>query len=177
MDLTARIWSRGYARAQLVGNERTMNPSPAAAAILKKSMGAKRYKRALKEARRRRRSFHKNNPLPALIALGGLAGKLGGRFRKPSEARAAALVPQLVAAANAGNLTAAQGLIDRANHPMIAKEHAVWQAAAAQLSPAIVASLNKYISKIPPANQSGPEAFAASVLASPFMLQIGRAHV
>jgi hypothetical protein len=172
VDLTARIWNRGYARAALVGAERTMNPTPAAAAILKKSLGKKAYKRARARARRRK-SFHKGNPLPAAIGvlsgLGGLASKLGGRFRAPSEKRAAALAPALVAAANAGNLTAAAGLIERAARPMIAKEHLVWAAAAAQLAPSIIAAVKAHAKNIPAADQSNPEAFAASVQASPYM--------
>jgi hypothetical protein len=53
---------------------------------------------------------------------------------------------------------------------MIAKEHLVWAAAAAQLSPEIVMAVKAHMKSIPAADQSGPEQFAASVLASPVHL-------
>jgi hypothetical protein len=171
---TPHIWSAGVARRALMGHERTHNPSPAAASML----GKKRVKAAKAKARKLgRRKRHRGNPsaaevaslvpIPGLGALTGLLGGLGGRFRKPSEVRAAALAPSIIQAANAGNLTAAAGLIERASRPMIAKEHAVWQAAAAQLSPAIVAQVKAHMKSIPAANQANPEAFAQSVMASP----------
>lgn len=165
---SAHIWSQSVARRSMMGKERTHNPSPAAASML----GKRRIKRAKAKLRRRgRKRAHKGNPLPAVVGLlggaGGLLGKLGGRFRQPSEVRAAKVAPQVVAAANSGNLTAAAGLIERAAKPMIAKESAVWKAAAAQLSPAIIAQVHANADRIPKADQSNPEAFANSVLASP----------
>lgn len=161
----ARIWSQSVARRALMGPERTNNPTPAAAAMLGKRV-VKRAKAKLKRGGRRR--AHKGNPLPAIAAIlgSGVLKGLGGRFRKPSEVRAAALAPALVAAANQGNLTAAAGLIERAAKPMIAKEHAVWAAAAAQLSPEIIATVHKNANRIPKADQSNPEAFAQSVMAN-----------
>ena len=155
-----------------MGAERTNNPSPAAAAMLGKRT-VRRAKKKLKRLGRRR--AHKGNPLPAVAAIlgSGVLSKLGGRFRKPSEARAGALAPSVVQAANAGNLTAAAGLIERAARPMIAKEHAVWAAAAAQLAPDVIALVHKFAAKIPKADQSGPEAFAQSVLASPYQAPSG----
>jgi len=150
-----------------MGAERTNNPSPAASALLGKR-SVKRAKAKLK--RRGRRRAHRGNPLPAVVGvlsgLGGL-GKLGGRFRKPSEVRAAAVAESVVQSANSGNLTAAAGLIERAAKPMIAKEHAVWAAAAARLSPDIIAMVAKHAARIPKADQTGPEAFATSVLGNP----------
>lgn len=84
-QLTAKIWSRGYARAALMGPERTMNPSPAATAILKQKLGAKAVARAVKKAGKRRKSFHRGNPLPAAIALlakGGIQEAVTGALSK-----------------------------------------------------------------------------------------------
>lgn len=149
-------------------SERTHNPSPAAAAML----GKRRVARAKAKLKRRgRKRAHRGNPLPAVVGLlgsaGGLVGKLGGRFRKPSEQRAGSVSESVVQAANAGNLTAARGLIERAAKPMLAKESAVWKAAAMRLSPEIVRQVNANLDRIPQADQSGPEQFAQSVLANP----------
>jgi hypothetical protein len=141
-----------------------MNPTPAAVRLLGKNRVA-RAKAKLKRKGIKKR--HKGNPLPAVVGLlGGLAGKLGGRFRAPSEVRAAKLAPGIVQAANAGNLTAARGLIERAAKPMIPKESAVWKAAAAQLSGDIIKQVAANSKSIPMADQSSPEAFAQSVMAS-----------
>jgi len=172
---SARIWSQSTARASLMGRERTHNPSPAASSMLGKR-AVRKAKRKLRRGGRKR--AHKGNPSPAVVStlaglipggslVSGLLGGLGGRFRTPSEVRAAKVAPAVVQAANAGNLTAAAGLIERAARPMIAKEHAVWAAAAAQLAPSIVAAVKVHMKSIPAADQSGPEQFAASVLASP----------
>lgn len=164
---SARIWSASVARQSLMGRERTHNPSPAAAALL----GKRSVRRANAKLRRGgRRRAHRGNPLPAVVGLLGGLGSLGGRFRKPSEVRAAALATPLVTAANAGNLTAAAGLIERSQRPMKVKEQAVWRAAAAQLAPKIVKAVHDYATVIPAADQSNPENFAASVMASPVSL-------
>jgi len=153
------------------GERPTNNPTMAARFIIGRGKVAqsrlKQYARRVVKARR-----YKGNPSLAGLAsvvpggglLGGLLGGLGGRFKKPSEVRAAAVAPQIVAAANAGNLMAARGLIERAAKPMIAKESAVWKAAAAQLAPNTVAAVKKNAASIPQADQSNPEAFAASVM-------------
>jgi hypothetical protein len=149
----------------MMGYERTNNPTPSAAALLGKAR-VKRAKAKLKRKGIKKR--HKGNPLPAVVGLlGGLAGKLGGRFRKPSEVRAAAVAEGVIQAANAGNLTAAAGLIERATKPMKMAEHAVWAAAAARLSPSIVQQVKANAKNIPAADQSDPEHFAASVLGNP----------
>lgn len=159
-----KLWNRGYARASIMGHEATMNPTPAAAALL----GSRRVNKAKAALRRLvRRPAHKGNPLPAIVGILGGLGGLSKRFKQPSEKRAAALAPQIVAAANAGNLMAARGLIERAAIPMKVAESNVWKAAAAQLSANTVAAVHKQAASIPQANQSGPEAFAASVLAAP----------
>lgn len=167
---SARIWSQSVARRSLMGRERTHNPSPAAAKLLGKR-AVKRAKAKLK--RRGKRRAHKGNPLPAVVGLlggSGLLGKLGGRFRPPAEVRAAKVAESVVQAANSGNLTAAAGLIERANKPMIAKEHAVWVAAAARLSPQTIAAVKANAKRIPAADQSDPEKFAASVLGNPVQI-------
>lgn len=172
-----KLWNQSHARASLLGRETdTMNPSIAARSLL----GEFRVRQAQKVKRRSGflRKFHKNNPTLASIGslvpggglIGGILSGLGGRFNKPSEVRAAALAPAIVQAANAGNLTAARGLIERAARPMKVAESAVWKAAAAQLSAATVAAVHKHIASIPQADQSNPENFAHSVLSSAVQL-------
>lgn len=163
------LWSRGVARSHLMGYEKTSNPTPAAASML----GRRRVASAKRKLRRRgRRSAHRGNPLPAVVGLlgSGLLGKLGGRFRASSDSRAAKLAPSIVQAANAGNLTAAAGLIERPDRAGIQKEKAVWRLALAQLAPKIVAAVHKYADLIPHADHSSPENFAASVLGQPVSL-------
>lgn len=150
-----------------MGHERTHNPSPAAASMLGKR-AVKRAKAKLKRGGRKR--AHKGNPLPAVVGLLGGLSSLGGRFRAPSEKRAAKVAPAVVQAANAGNLTAAAGLIERAAIPMKQLESLVWKAAALQLAPTIVAAVKAHMKSIPKADQSDPEKFAASVLGSPVQL-------
>lgn len=165
---TPHIWSSGVARRSMMGNERTHNPSPAAHSLL----GKRRVKRAKAKLKRLgRKRAHKGNPLPALVGVlgSGVLGGLGKRFRQPSEVRAAKVVESVVQAANQGNLTAAAGLIERAAKPMIAKEHLVWAQAASRLSPDVVASVKANAKRIPAADQSDPEKFAASVLGNPVM--------
>lgn len=160
------LWSRGVARSSIMGYEKTSNPTPAAVSMLGKRR-VKTATRALKKRGIKRR--HKGNPLPAVVGLlGGGLGSLGKRFRAPSEKRAAQLAPSIIQAANAGNLTAARGLIERAARPMKVAESNVWKAAAAQLSADIVKQVSINSKSIPMADQSDPEHFAASVAASPF---------
>lgn len=151
------------------GNRDTSNPTMAARFILGRFAGRKATG-LIQRYRRGRRSAYKGNPAIAALAgvLGGL--DLGKRFKAPSFKRAAAMAPAIVAAANAGNLTAARGLIERAALPMNAKEHAVWAAAAGQLAPKIRAAVTMYAALVPAADQAGPEQFAASLVASPVQL-------
>jgi len=157
------------------GERDTTNPTMAARFVMGRGGGQKLRQYARRAIKRQR---FKGNPTLASVAslvpggglIGGLLGGLSGRFKKPSEVRAAALAPAIIQAANAGNLTAARGLIERAALPMIAKEAAVWRAAAAQLAPSIVAAVKKNAASIPMADQKNPEAFAASVMASPVQL-------
>lgn len=170
-----KLWNQSRARESLLGHETdTMNPSIAARSLL----GEKRTRAAERKRAKYRRKFHKGNPTLATAAslvpgggiLSGILGGLSGRFKKPSEARAAAIAPAIIQAANAGNLTAARGLIERAALPMKVAESAVWKAALAQVTPNIVAEVKKHLASIPQANQSNPEAFAQSVAASPVQL-------
>ena len=157
------------------GERPTNNPTMAARFIIGRGKVAQSR---LKQYARRvvKKTRYKGNPSLAGLAsvvpgggiISGILSALGGRFKKPSEVRAAALAPAIIQAANAGNLTAARGLIERAARPMIAKESAVWQAAAAQLAPNIVALVKKNLNSIPMADQKNPEAFAQSVMASAF---------
>lgn len=160
------LWSRGVARSSIMGYEKTSNPTPAAVSML----GKRRVKAAQRKLKKRGiKRRHKGNPLPAVVGLlGGALGGVSKRFRAPSEVRAARLAPSIIQAANAGNLTAARGLIERAARPMKVAESNVWKAAAAQLSADIVKQVSINSKSIPMADQSDPEHFAASVAASPF---------
>lgn len=165
------IYNQSIARRSLLGDE-SQNPSIAAKSLFTRALGKGRVRRAIARAKKRRRPFHSGNPLPALLGAAGLnplsiLSGLGGRFRKRSEARAAAVAPAVIQAANAGNLVAARGLIERAAHPMLPKESAVWVAALAQLSAKIRAAVTKYAELIPAASQKNPEEFAQSVLSAP----------
>lgn len=164
------IWSQSVARRALVGAERTHNPSPAASALLGKfgRRGASRFRKALSRLGHRtagRRSFHRGNPIPAVLALGGgLLGKLGGRFKTPSEKRAGPIAQQLVNAAVNGNLTAANAIAERTEIG-IQKERAIWRKAFSQIPPAIIELVKKYHDKIPGVDQSSPEAAGDSAIA------------
>jgi hypothetical protein len=158
------IYSQGYARRSLLGQP-SVNPSIAAKSLL----GRERVYHAKRKIVRRR--AHPGNPAPALVgALTSLVPGIGKLFKKPSEQRAAALAPALVAQANAGNLTAAKGIIERAAIPMKAAESAVWRTAAAQIAPAIVQAVRTQAARIPAASQRNPEEFAASIMASPVQI-------
>lgn len=163
-----KLWSQSIARASLLGHEtETMNPSIAAKSLLGRDVVTRATRKLFRYGRRR---AYRGNPLPALIGALGSLGGLGKRFKAPSEKRAAAIAPAIIAAANSGNLTAARGLIERAAWPMIAKEWDVWKAAAAQLAPKMRAAVTKYAELIPAASQRNPEEFAASIAASPVQL-------
>lgn len=152
------------ARRSLMGNERTHNPSPAAAAILLKSRGKRRVGLAIRRAGRLRRSAHRGNPLPAVLGvLGGLGGKLGGRFKTPSEKRAGSVAGRLVDAAVRGNLTAAKAIAERTEIG-IQKERAVWRKAFQQIPPNIIELVKKYNEQIPGVDHSSPEAAADSAI-------------
>jgi len=160
-----KLWNQSKARESLLGHQTdTMNPSIAAKSLFPKRVLA-RAERI--RSRYKKRKYHKGNIIPAIIGAVSLASKLSGRLKKPSEQRAAAIAPGIIAAANNGNLNAARALIDRSNVPMIAKEHAVWENALGQLSPAIQQLVGKHYKELVPADQSSPEAFAASVAAMP----------
>lgn len=76
--MRAKLWNRGLARTSLMGNrDDTSNPTPAAKALLRKGLGARRYTKAVKRSKRRR-SYHRGNPAPA--ALGVLAGLFKGKL-------------------------------------------------------------------------------------------------
>lgn len=157
------LWNRGYARAQLMGAERTSNPTPAAYELLKSKLGPRRVKAAVKRAGRRR-SFFRGNPIPAAVGIIANFAGLGGRFKTPSEKRAAGVAGQLVNAAVQGNLTAAKAILERTEIG-IQKERKVWRAAAAQIPPTILALVKKYEEKIPGVDHSTPEAAGETALA------------
>jgi hypothetical protein len=170
------LYKSSPARRSIMGNEQTRNPPLAAYSILNRALGKKRVAAGVRRASGRRgfggilgRRKHRNNPLPAVAGLLGssLLGGLGKRFKAPSEKRAARIAPSIVAAANAGNLVAAKGLIERAAMPMKRAEEIVWDKALAQLSPKIIAAVTRYAERLPSASQANPEEFAASLAAAP----------
>lgn len=147
-----------------MGREATHNPSPAAAALLGRTFGKVALRAAIKRANKRRRSFHRGNPLPAVLAASGLISKLGGRFKTPSEKRAGAVAGRMVDAAVRGNLTAAKAIAERTEIG-IQKERAVWKKAFAQIPPNIIELVKKYNEQIPGVDHSSPEAAADSAIA------------
>lgn len=162
---SGRIWSQSVARRSIMGKERTHNPSPAAAAILKRGLGGKRAKRAATFLGKRRRRFHRGNPAPAAIAA--IAAKIpgvSGLFKTPSEKRAAAVAGALVSSAADGNLTAAKA-IEARTAIGIMKERAVWQAAWAQVPKKIKDLLKKYAELVPGVDHTKPETAAQEALA------------
>jgi len=176
---TPKLYNRSQARASIMGHEPTMNPTPAAAMLLGMTVQRPIGHRSsvAKRSILKRRHPRTANPTPAALVssvvpggslITSLLGGLGKRFKAPSEKRAAGLAPAIVASANAGNLTAARGLLERAAKPMKVAESLVWKAAAAQLSQTIVAAVQKHLANIPQADQSGPEQFAQSVVASAY---------
>lgn len=94
------VWNQGVARRTLIGG-RTMNPSPAATSLL----GKQRVTRGVAALKRRgKKSAHRGNPLPALVALAApIIGKylhLGG----PDAAKQQLRLATLQRYAEAGNL-------------------------------------------------------------------------
>jgi hypothetical protein len=170
-----KLWSQSVARRSLLGHDTdTMNPSIAAKSLLGRVAVAK-----AKRTQKWKRRFHRENLslgsigslVPGGGLFGGLLGGLGGRFRAPSEKRAARVAPGVIQAANAGNLVAVKGIIHRAQPGFgIAKERAVWQSALAQVKPQLVAQAQKNDKNIPEADHKNPEAFAASIAASAAMM-------
>jgi len=172
---SGRIWSQSAARRSLVGTERTHNPSPAAASLLRKGLGRRLFRKAKSVHGKRRRRFHRGNPAPAAVAsiASSLAGSLGlgGIFKKPSEKRAAAVAGAVVASAIGGNLTAARAIFERSRPTFgIAKERAVWAAAWAQIPKHVKDALTKYAEAVPGVDHTNPETAAASALSSPVEL-------
>jgi hypothetical protein len=157
------IWSQSVARRALMGGERTHNPSPAASALLLRKFGKRRVKRAVSFLGKRRRSFHRGNPLPAAIALATKIPGLGGLLKTPSEKRAAKIVGAVVASAVSGNLTAAKAIDERTSIGIV-KERAVWRAAWAQVPKKIKDLLKKYAELVPGVDHTSPETAADSAL-------------
>lgn len=111
------IWNQSVARRSLMGAERTHNPSPAASHLLGKLLGKRRTNKLVAQATKRRRSFHRGNPVPALIGVASslVGGKLAKRLRSPAAITAAdnAAVDQLVPLAIAGSAEAREEILRR----------------------------------------------------------------
>lgn len=91
-------------------------------------------------------------------------------FAKPSQQRAAAVLPGVIQSALSGNLTAFRCLDERRSIG-INKERAVWEGGYQQVvtqRPELLAQYNQYKKQIPAVNNATPEAAAASALANPF---------
>jgi hypothetical protein len=91
-------------------------------------------------------------------------------FAKPSEQRAAAVLPSVVQSALSGNLTALKCLDERRTIG-IAKEQAVWAGGYQQVvtqRPELLQLYNQNKARIPAVNESSPETAAASALANPY---------
>lgn len=94
----------------------------------------------------------------------GLLGGIAGRLRPPSEARAAAALAKLLPAALGGNLQAARAILFRTAIG-IARERAVWAAAATQLPAALVTAATRQAAALDAAtDHSNPESVVRSVL-------------
>lgn len=98
-------------------------------------------------------------------------------FAKPSEQRAAKVLPGVIQSALSGNLTAIKCMDERRGPPGpptqvgVAKERAVWAGGYNQVvtqRPELLTQYNQYKDKIPAINHSSPEAAAQSALANPF---------
>lgn len=102
-------------------------------------------------------------PVATLTARGAF-GVLKRLFKTPSQKRAGGPANQLVASANAGNVTAAAAIIHRTTLG-IQKERAVWLAALQRVSSDMVLAAQRFKNRLPPVDHSGPEAAARSAIA------------
>lgn len=169
-----RLWNRGPARRFFLRHEPTMNPAPAAAYLLR--MSVKRptmWSQGTARRRLTRKRTRTQNPLPAALALAapvlkkiGFLRGLGGILKTPSEKRAAAVAPQAIQSASAGNLTAARMIHDRTQFG-IEKERAVWRAAE-QAVPAWLMQEARTSPLVPQGavDQSSPEAAVQTSIAN-----------
>lgn len=170
-----KLWNRSVARKAIMGREPTFNPSPAAQSLLGRAVVRPKVynqgqaRKKLLRGKRHRRESATHNPVPAALSVLGGILKLPKFLKKPSDQRAAAVAPTLISSAVQGNLTAAKAMLERTQFG-IAAERAVWQAAVAQLPPAIIQAVTKYKAQIPSVDQKGPETAAQTALERPFML-------
>src|SRR6266576_32859 len=93
-------------------------------------------------------------------------------FQKPSDQRAAKVMPGVIQSALSGNLTAVRCLYERSRPTFgIASERAVWLGGYNQVvtqRPELLTAYNKYKDRVPAVNNANPETAAASALANPF---------
>lgn len=103
-------------------------------------------------------------PVGAVAAVGGSI--LSGITKRPSDQRAAAVLPTVVSQANGGNLVGVATLDIRRTFG-ISSERAVWTQGYNQVSPQIIAAYlpvrDKVIATIPQDSQATPEAAAGYV--------------
>lgn len=109
-------------------------------------------------------------PFLAVASAGAQVAKLAGvSFKTPSEKRARAVIPGIVAAANNGNM-AAVAILDTRRGIGIDKEKAEWAKGYSQISSAVLQAYTpnraRYIDAIPASAQAGPEAAASYALQS-----------
>lgn len=102
-----------------------------------------------------------SGPVGAVAAIGG--GILSGITKRPSDQRAAAVLPTVVSQANGGNLVAV-AILDTRRTFGISSERAVWTTGYNQVSPQIIAAYlpvrDRVIATIPQEAQATPEAAA-----------------
>ena len=167
-----KLWNRSRARASIMGPEATFNPSPAAASLLgKRVVRASMYNQG--QARRRLRKHTRTlNPAPAALSLLSGILKLPKFLKKPSEVRAAAVVPALVSSAVAGNLTAVKAILERSTFG-VQKERNVWLQAQSQLPPALIELARKHATSIPGVDHKGPETAAQTAIERAFLAPTG----
>lgn len=107
-------------------------------------------------------------PFLAVAAAGAQVAKVAGISTKtPSEKRARAVIPSVVAAANNGNMSAV-AILDTRRNIGIAKERAEWAKGYSQIRPDVLAAYApnrvKWVDMIPASAQAGPEAAASYAL-------------
>jgi hypothetical protein len=97
------------------------------------------------------------------IAAAGYSVAKNISLKTPSEARAASVIPDVVKAANAGNMLAVK-VLDERRTIGIAAERAEWVKGYAQVTPAMIQKYNTVKSTLPAADHTGPEAAAGWAL-------------
>lgn len=108
-------------------------------------------------------------------AAGSLIPGIHIDFRAPSDARARAVIGQVISSAEGGNLTAA-AVLDQRRFFGIVAERAVWASGwntFVQAAPAVAASYAQHKAEIPAIDNSTPETAAQSALSRAYYVGAG----